>query len=128
MQPSHRAAVTSANIALGSPPGTRFEWQPARLQRGNVVFSTCDEIHKHETTRELVKADGIVQGLESLSRPQEIHTDHNGDPLSYSDALLQDPTNWLPAIKEQLNSHEENGTWIVQETSQMPKGSKPIPG
>ena len=36
------------------------------------------------------------------------------------DAAMEDPTNWLPAIKEELNSHEENGLG-------MPKGNKPIP-
>jgi hypothetical protein len=36
--------------------------------------------------------------------------------------------NWPPAIADELKSHEENGTWIVQEISQMPKGCKPIPG
>jgi reverse transcriptase-like protein len=133
MQSSHQA---TANIALGSPqpPAPALSGsQPVYNVGGNVVFGTCDEIHKHDSTRELVEADGILQGLESLSRPpwqiaQEIHTDHNGDPLSYSDALRQDPSNWLPAIKEELDSHKENGTWIVQETSQMPKGSKSIPG
>ena len=88
--------------------------------------------NKHDSTRELVEADGIVQGLESLSCPpwqsKDVRTDHNGDPLSYTDALKQDPINWPPAIQEELKSHEKNGTWVVQEISQMPNGCKPIPG
>jgi Reverse transcriptase (RNA-dependent DNA polymerase) len=48
--------------------------------------------------------------------------------LSYSDAFRQDPIRWPPAIKEELKSHKENGTWIVQEISQMSKGCKLIPG
>jgi hypothetical protein len=28
--------------------------QPVYNGRGNVVFGTCDEIHKHDSTRELV--------------------------------------------------------------------------
>ena len=76
----------------------------------------------------------IAQGMESLSTPlygqanAVIHVDHNGDPLSYKDALNQDPGNWLPAIKDELQSHHENGTWIVQEISLLPKELKPIPG
>jgi hypothetical protein len=79
-----------------------------------------------------VEAEEIEQGMESLSSPpwhnKDVRTDHNGDPLSYKDALKQDPINWPPAIKEELKSHEENGTWIVQEISQVPRGCKPIPG
>ncbi|EED20850.1 hypothetical protein TSTA_080830 [Talaromyces stipitatus ATCC 10500] len=86
-----------------------------------------------DSPQELVEAALIVQGMESLSCPswqtaERIQTDHNGDPLSYLDALLQDPIRWPPAVQEELKSHEENGTWIVQEISQMPKGCKPIPG
>jgi hypothetical protein len=102
--------------------------------RRGVVFGTCAIIHEYDTTRELVEAALIVQGMESLSYPprqaaeRKIQTDHNGDPLSYSDALLQDPIRWPPAVQEELKSHEGNGTWIVQEISQMPNGCKPIPG
>jgi hypothetical protein len=102
--------------------------------RRGVVFGTCAKIHEYDTTRELVEAALIVQGMESLSYPprqaaeRKIQTDHNGDPLSYSDSLLQDPIRWPPAVQEELRSHEENGTWIVQEISQMPNGCKPIPG
>lgn len=61
----------------------------------------------------------IAQGLELLSHllygqaNAVIHVDHNSDPLSYKDALNQDPGNWLPAIKDELKSYYENGTWIV---------------
>jgi hypothetical protein len=76
----------------------------------------------------------IAQGMESLSIPLYgqanaiTHVDHNGDPLSYKDALNQDPGNWLPAIKDELKSHHENGTWTVQEISLLPKELRPIPG
>ena len=106
--------------------------QPVYNVRGNIVFGTCDKIHKQDTTKELVEAEEeIVQGMESLSNPpwqnKDVRTDHNGDPLSYKDALSQDPIKWPPAIKEELQSLE-NGTWVIQEISQMPKGCKPIPG
>ena len=106
--------------------------QPVYNARGNIVFGTCANIHKLDSTKELVEAAAIAQGMESLSCPprqsKDVRTDHNGDPLSYTDALKQDPINWPPAIQEELKSHEENGTWVIQETSQMPHGCKPIPG
>ncbi|EED22593.1 conserved hypothetical protein [Talaromyces stipitatus ATCC 10500] len=124
-----------AQRALDSPQSLalRMDSQPIYNPRGSVVFGTYVKIHEHDTTRELVEAALIVQGMESLSCPpwqtaERIQTDHNGDPLSYSDALLQDPIRWPPVVQEELKSHEENGTWIVQEISQMPKGCKPIPG
>jgi hypothetical protein len=46
-----------------------------------------------------------------------IHVDHNSDPLLYKDAINQDPDNWLPAVEDKLKSHNENGTWSVQEIS-----------
>ncbi|EED18957.1 hypothetical protein TSTA_126650 [Talaromyces stipitatus ATCC 10500] len=123
-----------AQRALDSPQSLalRMDSQPIYNPRGSVVFGTCIKIHEHDTTRELMEAALIVQGMESLSCPpwqtaERIQTDHNGDPLSYSDALLQDPIRWPPAVQEELKSHEENRTWIVQEISQMPKGCKPIP-
>ena len=65
----------------------------------------------------LMEAAMILQGMESLSSPPKEKTvprvDHNGDPLSYQDALLQDPANWPLAINEELQSHHENGTWTV---------------
>jgi hypothetical protein len=81
-----------------------------------------------------MEASLINQGIELLSillygqANAVIHVDHNGDPLSYKDALNQDPGNWLLAIKDKLQSHHENGTWIVQEISLLPKELKPIPG
>ena len=106
--------------------------RPVYNERGNIVFGTCANIHKLDSTKELVEAAEIVQGLESLSCPpwqsKDVRTDHNGDPLSYTDALKQDPINWPPSIQAELKSHEENGTWVVQEISQMPIGCKPIPG
>jgi hypothetical protein len=55
-----------------------------------------------------MEANVITQGMESLSillysqANTIIHVNHNGDPLSYKDALNQDPGNWLPAIKDKL--------------------------
>jgi hypothetical protein len=31
--------------------------------------------------------------------------------------MNQDPDNWLPAVEDKLKSHDENGTWLVQEIS-----------
>ena len=69
----------------------------------------------------------ILQGMESLSSPPRQKTvprvDHIGDPVSYQDTLLQDPARWPLAIKEELQSHGENGTWTV---ISRPPGCKPI--
>ncbi|EED14736.1 hypothetical protein TSTA_042110 [Talaromyces stipitatus ATCC 10500] len=102
-------SLATSSLAL------QMDSQPIYNPRGSVVFGTCVKIHEHDTTRELVEAALIVQGMESLSCPpwqtaERIQTDHNGDPLSYSDALLQDPIRWPPAVQEELKSHEENGT------------------
>jgi transposase InsO family protein len=138
MQPTHQVTA-SANITMGSPlpPASHMFMpmsgsRPVYNPRGKVVFGTCDRIHEYDQ-RNHVEAALIVQGLESLSGPpngpnKDIRTDHNGDPLSFKDALSQDPRNWLPAIKEELQSHQDNGTWSVQEISRLPPGCKPIPG
>jgi hypothetical protein len=92
--------------------------QPVYNERRNIIFGTCVDIHKHDTTKEIMGAEEIAQGLESLSNPpwqnKGARTDRNGDHLSYSDALSQDPINWPPAIQEELQSREKNGIWIVQ--------------
>jgi hypothetical protein len=53
-----------------------------------------------------MEAAMILQGMESLSSPPKEKTvprvDHNGDPLSYQDVLLQDPAKWPLAINEEL--------------------------
>jgi hypothetical protein len=124
----------TANLALGYslPPMSCLSGsQPIYNEQGIIVFRTYNQIHKLQRT---IEANMITQGMESLSIPlygqanAVIHVDHNGNPLSYKDALNQDPGNWLPAIKDKLQSHHENGTWIVQEISLLPKELKPIPG
>ena len=124
-QTPSRSSPTSKLQAL-----TRSVSRPVYNERGNIVFGACANIHKLDSTKELVEVAEIAQGMESLSCPpwqsKDVRTDHNGDPLSYTDALKQDPTNWPPAIEEELKSHEENGTWVVQETNQMPNGCKAV--
>jgi hypothetical protein len=82
-------------------------------ERRNIIFGTCVDVHKHGTTKELVGAEEIAQGLVSLSNPpwqnKGARTDHNGDPLSYSDALSQDLINWSPAIQENFNHVKKTG-------------------
>jgi hypothetical protein len=42
--------------------------------------------------------------------------------------MNQDPDNWLPAVEDELKSHDENGTWSVQEISLLANSDcKPIP-
>jgi transposase InsO family protein len=129
----------AARIALGNPlpevpvpymSGTR----PIYNERGNVIFGTHEFSH-NDLQLESVEAEQIVQGMESLSQfPVSakamvvIRVDHNGDPLSYKDAMNQDPDNWLPAVEDELKSHDENGTWSVQEISLLANDCKPIPG
>lgn len=96
--------------------------------RGSVIFG----VPERSISQDLVGTALIVQGLESFSSPpwhhEDVRVDHNGDPSSYLDALRQDPVNWPPAIAEELQSLEENGAWIVQEISKLPKGCRPISG
>jgi hypothetical protein len=41
--------------------------------------------------------------------------------------MNQDPNNWLPAVEDELKSHNENGTWSVQEISLLANDYKLIP-
>jgi hypothetical protein len=105
--------------------------QPEYNEREAVVFRTCAYIHKLDVTSQLQEAEDIVLGVESLShpsRPGDARLDQNGDPLSYADAMKQDPVNWGRAVDEERSSPRENGTWAVEATAQLPPGCKPIPG
>jgi hypothetical protein len=105
--------------------------QPEYNERGAVVFGTCAYIHKLDVSTQLLEAEAIVLGVESLSHPSrsgDARLDQNGDPLTYADAMRQDPVNWNRAIQEELSSLRENGTWAVENAAQLPPGCKPIPG
>jgi hypothetical protein len=107
--------------------------QPIYNKQGNVIFGTHEFSH-NDLQLESVEAEQIVQGIELLSQfPVSakamvvICVDHNGDPLSYKDAMNQDPDNWLPAVEDELKSYDENGTWLVQEISLLANDCKLIP-
>ena len=122
--PTHAPAQAPAHVPVQALLSSS---QPVYDVRGNVIFGTCDKIHEHDGYNKLMEAAMILQGMESLSSPPKEKTvprvDHNGDPVSYQDALLQDPANWPLAINEELQSHHENGTWTV---ISRPPGCKPI--
>ncbi|OXV12238.1 hypothetical protein Egran_00001, partial [Elaphomyces granulatus] len=66
MQASLPAADQITNQKLSSPTPQLQALkmsvsQPVYNERGNIVFGTCVDIHKHDTTRELVEAEEIVQ-------------------------------------------------------------------
>src|SRR4029077_8230276 len=112
--PAHAPVQTPAHAPVQALLSSS---QPVYDVRGNVVFGTRDKIQEHDGFNNLLEAVLILQGMESLSSLPRQKTvprvDHNGDPLSYQDALIQDPARWPLAIKEGLQAHHENGTWAV---------------
>jgi hypothetical protein len=109
-------------------------WHSSQTAR---PFTTCEELirylhqnHEYNTTRELVealvRAEYGVTFLPTQASSRE--DDPNRPQWKSSDASLLDPIRWPPAVQEEPKSHEENGTWKVQEISQMPHGCMPIPG
>jgi hypothetical protein len=129
--PLKLAGITEQVLNL--PLALRLDSQSVFRARRGAVYGTCDNYRELNNQWELAVARLITLGMESLSYPPRhsarmARTDHNGDPLTYQDALAQDPVQWPAAIRDELSSHRDNGTWIVELTSQMPLGCKPIPG
>jgi hypothetical protein len=130
MQSSYQATVTSA-LGFPQPLAPALSGsQPVYNGRGNVVFGTCDEIHKHDSTRELVEADGIVQGLESLSIPpwqnKDPRQDHDHDPVFLFflfGCLCLDPIRWPPASPSDKPSAKgvsrSGGEWVFKRKAFM---------
>jgi hypothetical protein len=61
--------VASTQISKGLQALAMSVSQPIYNDRGNIVFGICVDIHKYDTTRELVEAEEIERGSESLSNP-----------------------------------------------------------
>ncbi|HEV7738443.1 MAG TPA: reverse transcriptase domain-containing protein, partial [Chlamydiales bacterium] len=55
---------------------------------------------------------------------QASDTDINGDPTSYKAAMRSpEAAMWMEAMKEEINSQRENGTWVLTD---LPEGRKAI--
>ena len=115
--PAQRFADAQGNLSA-MPTG---QWATDASPTGES-YPVATSIDEEQTT---YSTDQM--GFEALIHDDQQHVQSTKEPANYFQAMRgPDSKHWEQAMKEELASHEKNGTWEPLSASQIPSGTKVV--